>query len=276
LYISSDGPRKDKLYEDNKVKHVREIVTKIDWTCELHTQFHHENYGCKNGVSSAIDWFFSKEEMGIILEDDCLPNSDFFIFCEYLLHKHIYDTDIYAISGNNFQLINFTESTYYFSKYIHIWGWATWRRAWQKNDLDIKFWPSWKNSKDWKTIMPNRVERFYWEQLFDLAYNNKIDTWDYSWIASVWYNNGISITPNMNLVTNLGFNEDATHTKNKSNKFSNLPLLNTGIIKYNDKFQISKIADYFTFNIVFEGYKLKFPFKLLYLCKRFIFKIINP
>ena len=211
--------------------------------------------------------------MGIILEDDCLPNFDFFNFCENLLLEHLNDTSIYAISGNNFQLMKFTDSTYYFSKYIHIWGWATWRRAWQKNDLDIKFWPSWKNSIQWKTFMPNIVERLYWEKLFDLAYDNKIDTWDYSWIASVWYNSGISITPNMNLVTNLGFNDEATHTKNKFNKFSNLPLFKTGIIKYNHNVQINKIADYFTFNIVFEGYKLKFPFKLYYLWKRFIFKL---
>lgn len=276
LYISSDGARIDKEDEQKKVMIVRELVTNnIDWPCELNTLFHEVNQGCKIGVSSAIDWFFSKEEMGIILEDDCLPNDDFFHFCEEMLIRYSDNFNIFSISGNNFQKNNKLNYSYYYSKYIHIWGWATWRRAWQKNDLDINFWPEWKNSNSWYSLFTDNIERVYWEGIFDLAYNNKIDTWDYSWIASVWFNNGIAITPNKNLVTNLGFNEDATHTKKNDHKFANLTVGKLGTLNFNDTFEVDSKADNYTFNKIFDGYKLRWPLNYIYAFKRALYNIFK-
>jgi hypothetical protein len=273
LYISSDGARLDKEDEQKKVMLVRELVTSnINWPCELNTLFHDVNQGCKHGVSSAIDWFFSKEEMGIILEDDCLPNDDFFHFCEEMLIRYSYNNNIFSISGNNFQKEINSNYSYYYSKYIHIWGWATWRRAWLKNDLYISFWPEWKSSNSWHSLFSDNIERVYWENIFDLAYNNKIDTWDYSWIASVWYYNGIAITPNKNLVSNLGFNADATHTKKNDNKFANLPVSRIGKLNFNDTFEVDVKADNYTFNKIFDGYKLRWPFNYFYSFKRLLYK----
>jgi len=273
LYISSDGARLDKEDEQKKVMLVRELITSnINWPCEIHTLFHDVNQGCKLGVSSAIDWFFSKEEMGIILEDDCLPNDDFFHFCEEMLLRYSDSFNIFSISGNNFQKENNLNYSYYYSKYIHIWGWATWRRAWRKNDLDISFWPEWKSSNSWYSLFSDKIERVYWEGIFDLAYNNKIDTWDYSWIASVWYNNGIAITPNKNLVSNLGFNADATHTKKNDNKFANLPVSKLGKLNFNDTYEVDIKADNYTFNNIFDGYKLRWPLNYIYAFKRLLYK----
>ena len=275
LYIASDGARLHRDDEEKKVKLVRQLVSNIDWPCELNTLFNEVNKGCKIGVSSAIDWLFSKEEMGIILEDDCLPNNDFFRFCEEMLIRYNDNDHIFSISGNNFQKKNNLNYSYYYSKYIHIWGWATWRRAWQKNDLDIKFWPTWKNSNKWYSLFSDKIERVYWESIFDLAYNNKIDTWDYSWIASVWFNDGIAINPNKNLVSNLGFNEDATHTKKSDHKFANLPVGKLNTLIFNDTFVVDSQADQYTFNKIFEGYKLRWPLNYIYAIKRILYNIFK-
>ena len=83
IYIASDGPRKIKNNEADKVKEVRSyIINNIDWQCDVNTLFREENLGCKIAVSTAIDWFFDNEEQGIILEDDCFPSQSFFWFCE--------------------------------------------------------------------------------------------------------------------------------------------------------------------------------------------------
>lgn len=275
LYIASDGARSNNEDEEKKVKLVRELVSNIDWPCDLNTLFSDVNKGCKIGVSSAIDWFFSKEELGIILEDDCLPSNDFFRFCEKMLIRYADNDNVFSISGNNFQKEKNINYSYYFSKYIHIWGWATWRRAWQKNELDIKFWPEWKKSNKWNSLFSDNIERIYWEGIFDLAYDNKIDTWDYSWIASVWFNNGITINPNINLVSNIGFNEDATHTKNSNQKFANLPIGKLDTIIYNDTFLVDTKADHYTFNKIFEGYKLRWPQNYYYAFKRILYNIFK-
>jgi hypothetical protein len=254
LYIACDGPRKDVQNEHEQISSVRKLVSKTTWNCEVKTLFQDENLGCKKGVVTAINWFFSHETKGIILEDDCLPNIDFFIFCQQMLNQYEFNENIYSISGNNFQKLNFY-SSYYFSKYLHIWGWATWKRAWVVNDENIKFWPKWKKSIEWKNFFSSNLEKKYWENLFDKAYNNEIDTWDYSWIASVWYHNGISITPKSNLVTNIGFGLNATHTLNSNSKFSHLKRKKIKSIKFKNKIKINLFADFYTFFIVYDGYK---------------------
>lgn len=126
LYIAADGPRKHREGENEKVSSVRQIVTYVDWPCDVKTLFRDENLGCKSAVSGAITWFFNHEEEGIILEDDCLPHPDFFPFCESLLKRYANDERIWVITGNNFQNgIQRGEASYYFSRYNHVWGWAS-------------------------------------------------------------------------------------------------------------------------------------------------------
>ncbi len=213
LYIAADGPRPDKEGEAKKCEEVRSILNKIDWKCEVKTLFRDKNIGCRDAVSSAINWFFDNVEEGIILEDDCLPDQSFFTFCEILLDIYRSNENIMHISGNNFQNgENKTSDTYYFSKHAHIWGWATWGRAWKKYDIDLNYLENSLKSKEFNFYLSND-EYDYWVNIFTKVKKQQIDTWDYQWLYSIWQNNGITILPNENLVTNIGFSEDATHTK---------------------------------------------------------------
>lgn len=222
LYVAADGPREERPGEENLCRKVREIATNVDWDCEVKTLFRDENLGCKHAVSSAIGWFFEQEEMGIILEDDCLPNDSFFQFCEELLHKYKDDEQVMTISGNNFQPKKRTDNSYYFSKYMHCWGWASWSRAWESFNLEMNKWPDLKKDKFLSTIFDRKKAQKYWENIFDLVNDNKIDSWGYIWQYSIWKDGGVNILPEKNLVTNIGFGPDATHTTSVHSDSSNL------------------------------------------------------
>lgn len=274
LYLAADGPR-DGIKDDIlKIAKVREIATNIDWPCELKTLFRDKNLGCKSAVSESINWFFKQEKQGIILEDDCLPHFNFFSFCETLLDRYANDTKVFAVTGNNFQNnVWHGEASYYYSKYMMCWGWATWRRAWNNFQLNIPFWPEWSKSQEWLEHTTDKIERKYWERKFERMLLNKIDTWDYSWLASVWYNGGLTVTPNVNLVSNIGFGKDATNTVSKNDKFSRLPVKNIGDLRHPTSIHRNVEADNWIFNYHYGGKNLRFPLSWLIFPKR-VFKYL--
>jgi hypothetical protein len=190
------------------------VVSNVDWDCEVKTKFEEKNLGCKIAMSSAISWFFENVEMGIILEDDCLPHPDFFKFTETLLLKYKDDPRIMMISGDNFQDGHWRgDGSYYFSKFDHIWGWATWRRAWSKYDLEMKGFEEWLKTDPFSVRTKNKIAKHTLESQIKEVYKNKIDTWDFQWAFTILKNNGLVILPNQNLVSNIGYGENATHTK---------------------------------------------------------------
>ena len=223
LYVVADGPRESKAEEKEKCNETREIIDLVDWDCEVFKNYSDINLGCKKRVSSGIDWFFEQEEQGIILEDDCLPTQSFFKFCEEMLEKYKNEDKVGMISGDNFQFGKVkNQYSYYFSRYSHIWGWATWRRAWKKYDVSIRIWQELKKEKILKNIFNNVRDEYYWSKIFDDVYKNKIDTWDYQWSFTCFINNYLSVMPEKNLISNIGFSKDSgTHTKRFS-KFSNM------------------------------------------------------
>jgi hypothetical protein len=226
LYVAADGPRLDKEGEKEIVEIVRSIATDVDWDCDVKTFFRDDNLGCKLAVSDAITWFFEQEEEGIILEDDCLPDQSFFPFCQQLLEKYRHDTRIMAISGDNFQQgKKRTKYSYYFSRYNHVWGWASWRRAWQYFDRDLLTWPEIQKENLLDSISGGN-DKFitYWTRVFDDCYANKIDTWDLPWTYSCWLQSGLAILPQVNLVSNLGFGDGATHTIDVVDNYANIPV----------------------------------------------------
>ena len=266
LYIAADGARKDKNGEVEKVNKVREIVKSVGWVCEVKTLFRDENLGCKKAVSGAIDWFFQHEEQGIILEDDCLAHQDFFIFCENLLEKYKNDERVSVITGNNFQYGRKRgEDSYYFSKYFHCWGWAAWRRSWQMRDMNIDFWPQWKISESWKKKFPDSVERKYWGNIFEQMYEQKIDSWGYPFLASLWFKGGLTATPNVNLVSNIGFGPDSTHTASTNSPQSNVKTSSLGDFRHPIVVVQNIQADRYVFDHVFGGRTKRFPLNLFYL-----------
>jgi hypothetical protein len=222
LLLIADGPRNAK--EAAFCDQVRKIVNRIDWECKVLRNFSDVNLGCKHRVASGLDWVFSQVDEAIILEDDCLPSHSLFYFCQTLLERFRDDARVFMIGGNNFQFgINRTEASYYFSRYAEIWGWATWKRAWHHYDITMKSWPAFKAASRIRSVFENPAEQQYWEPYFQQTYEGKIDTWDYIWFYTCLSQNGLTILPNVNLVSNLGFGPDATHTFDINSRFANVP-----------------------------------------------------
>jgi hypothetical protein len=212
IYVAADGPRLDRNGEADLCQQTRRIATAVSWPCEVTTLFRSENLGCRRAVAEAITWFFEHEDAGIILEDDCVPDPSFFPYVDELLTRYWNDPRVMAISGDNFVGSNVSvPDSYYFSRYPHIWGWATWRRAWESYDRDMSKWPELRRTGWLEQSCGPEVVRC-WTDIFDRTHAGAIDTWDYQWVFSCMANDGLTATPVRNLVTNIGFRADATHT----------------------------------------------------------------
>lgn len=253
LLLVADGPRSEYQDENEKCSAVRKIVSQVDWDCHVMTHYSKTNMGCKLRVSSGLDWVFSQVEEAIILEDDCLPHPSFFEFCDLLLDKYKDDDQVFSIAGTTFQpKARQDPNSYYFSQYPQIWGWATWRRAWNFYDVNMQEWADIQNSTHFKIMMPDLQVRLYWHNKFQKIYHKKIDTWDFQFIFASLLQNALHVIPNQNLVSNIGFDLNATHTKIKG-KLSeriteqmNLPLIHPPIILREVK------ADKFTESYLYE------------------------
>lgn len=225
LYIASDGPRLAHKGEEEQVQSVRKyVLASIDWDCEIKTLYREANLGCKMAVESAITWFFDHEESGIILEDDCVPDLSFFCFCQELLAYYQNDNRVMAISGSNLQLNRKQRDkySYYFSRYPHCWGWATWRRAWHLYDKEMQLWPEIRDNEWLKDILSNRSEERYRYRTYQKIYEKKYDSWAYLWEFTCWVQGGLTVLPRTNLVSNIGYSSQGTHTHNTKSPFSNL------------------------------------------------------
>lgn len=220
LYVASDGPRGDRSGEAEKVESIRSrVLSSIDWPCEVKTLFRDRNLGCGRAVSSAIDWFFQHEEQGIILEDDCIPDPTFYRYCDDLLQHYREDDRVMMVSGANFlfERAGMVRESYYFSKYQMIWGWATWRRAWIKYDFEMRGWSDNAPGDPVGTMNIRLDERQFWRRIFSkMAGPNRVNTWDFQWLYAMWRSNGLCVCPGRNLVNNIGYGADATHTTEKS------------------------------------------------------------
>jgi hypothetical protein len=253
LLIVADGPRPGHPTDAKNCAETRAIVEQIDWPCTVLRNYSDVNLGCKRRVSSGLDWVFEQVETAIILEDDCIPHEDFFPYCDELLERYATDERVWVVTGNNFQQGKKRgDAAYYFSKFNHCWGWATWRRAWQHYRVDMPFWPDWQATTDWQKKLPDPVERKIWSNLLDRVKGGEIDTWDYQWTACVWYYGGLTATPNVNLVTNIGFGPDATHTVSAGDQ-EGLPIYPLGPLTHPKVVQQDRAADRLILNHNFGG-----------------------
>jgi hypothetical protein len=251
LLVVADGPRFPD--EARQCEKTREIIRGVNWRCEVMQNFSSQNLGCGSRVSTGLDWAFSLVDEAIVLEDDCIPAPSFFPFCETLLRRFKDDERVMHINGNNFQFgVKRTRHSYYFSKYPHIWGWATWRRAWKHYDFQMRTWPEFKKTGMIDLVCDDPLESHYWQNNFDDAHSGRIDTWDYQWIYTCWSQGSLSVTPGSNLVSNIGFGTSATHTHGTS-PLAALPREDIWELSHPDFLVRHRAADLYTFDQVFGG-----------------------
>jgi hypothetical protein len=222
LYIALDGPRnKADVAQCRKVKR---IIENVDWDCDVEYLIRDKNLGCRSAVNEAIDWFFENEEYGIIYEDDIIADKTFFEFCATMLHRYKNDDRIWLVTGNNLLGVWKNEKDYFFSRIGAIWGWGTWKRAWKAHDKEMKDWPEAREQRSLYSILSEKMadERM---NVFQRVYEKKIDTWDYQFTFSRLINSGLSIIPSRNLIENIGFTKDATHTQGMPKNICNTILV---------------------------------------------------
>jgi len=218
LFLIADGPR-NKIEAEKCLAVRQHVLQSIDWICEVHTNFSEVNLGCRTRMSSGITWVFQHTNEAIILEDDCLPDPTFFPYCQELLTRYREEERVMMISGNNGLFgRKYTNDSYYISHYPRIWGWATWKRAWDLYDVSVKDWPQNRQI----IFNKNDVDPVFWSRCFNQVFQG-FDTWDYQWVYAMWKNQGRSITPSVNLIKNIGFGPDATHCFYANDKFANQP-----------------------------------------------------
>ena len=212
LYVIADGARHDHEGEQQRCEMARSATEKVDWTSDVRRIYSDSNLGCGRRVSSGLDDVFSDVEEAIVVEDDCLPHPTFFRFCEELLLHYREEQRVVAISGDNFQRGNVRgQGSYYFSRYNHCWGWASWRREWSRYDFRMEDWPSLRDEGWLRSMFRDPRAVRYWSAQFDAVSRGEIDTWDLQWTFACWRRGGLSALPNTNLVSNIGFGADATH-----------------------------------------------------------------
>ncbi len=260
LLVIADGPRGDRPGEAEKCAAARAVIDGVDWECEVLTNYSDVNLGCKKRVSSGLDWVFDNVDKAIILEDDCLPDLSFFDFCENLLERYENDSRIMSICGVNFQLVNrninynsHSNYSYYYSMFHDCWGWATWKRAWKYNDVNMNLWPQVKTEKLLNNLLFDDRSVKYWVKIFQSAYENKVNSWFYPWFFSCRVHSGFGIFPEKNLVSNIGFGMAGTHTIDQNNPYANLCLEKLDLPLVHPPFMIhNKKADKYTQNTRFS------------------------
>jgi hypothetical protein len=252
LFVIADGARNEA--EEVLCQQARAVTEVVDWDCEVFRNYADENLGCRKRVSSGLDWVFAQVEEAIILEDDCLPHPSFFRYCQELLEYYREDERIWCISGDNFQDGQWRgDGSYYFSNYNHCWGWATWRRAWQNYDHDLANWGKFRDGQYLNSILDSELEVNYWHNIFEQLYKiGEPNTWDYPWTFTCWQNSGLTLLPNVNLVSNIGFRSDGTHTLGESS-LANLPAQDIGDIRHPSFLVRDHLADEYSFDYAFGG-----------------------
>jgi hypothetical protein len=230
LYVAADGPRPGHPTDAVRCAQTRAVVQEVDWPCEVFTLFQDKNLNCGLGPVTAMNWFFEHEEEGIILEDDCVPSPSFFQFCAELLARYRHDARVMHIGGNNFgseaqRPLGPGEPSYHFSTQRNSWGWATWRRAWQLYDYHLTDFKQVVASGELNASFTGPLEKRYrlGKMAGVLALPQPPDVWDYQWEYTIARHQGLYIVPAVNLVGNIGFGHDSTHTHDSADNQGDVP-----------------------------------------------------
>ncbi len=258
LLVIGDGPNRNRAGDREAVQATRDVI-KVDWPCDFQTCYSDTNLGCRKRMATGITWAFEQAEELIILEDDCLPDDSFFSFCSELLERYRNEPQIMSISGSNFQPSRCTSDSYYFSRWTHIWGWASWRRAWDHYDVEMQDWPQTRDSGLLGNVVEQEGESEIWNHVFNNQHAGNIDTWDFPWLYACWMNGGRTVLPAKNLVTNIGFGDDATHTVDSASPLANQPRFSAfeddGKLRHPLNIARDQVADDWTYRNMFAHLK---------------------
>lgn len=253
LYVAADAARPSRSGESDACQQVRDMVQQVDWPCESHYLFAENNMGCGRRISSAVTHVLQSHETVIVLEDDCVVEPSFFGYCEQLLEYYRDDTRIGTISGDNFQQgARRSDASYYFSKYPHCWGWATWRRAWKHFSLELTNWPALRSQNTLHHFCDEGRELDYWNWTFDQVHAKKVDSWALPWTLCCWLQNFLHVLPEVNLVSNIGFDAQGTHTTRKAS-FAELPTFPIGDLVHPRDMYRHREADQFADDLMYSG-----------------------
>jgi hypothetical protein len=256
LLLIADGPRSmiERPDDSERCAAARAVVNQVDWDCQVLTNYADHNLGVRQRVDSGLAWVFSRVDAAIVLEDDCLPDPTFFTFCEQMLERYLHDERVMAISGNNFLRGRYQPpASYYFSRYPLSWGWATWRRAWQRYDPAMQRWPGLRDGGWLTRLLDEPAAVRYWTYQFQKNYETR-ENWDYAWIYSCWLQGGLTIAPSVNLVSNIGFHLDATHTRDPRSPLANLPAVSIPLpLRHPARIERDHQADALTEQTAFSG-----------------------
>lgn len=221
LFVIADGPRPGRPDDVARCAETRQVVETIDWECQIERLYAEQNMSCGRRVSSGLSWVFEQVEEAIILEDDCIPQPSFFRYCVELLERYRDDERVMMVSGTN-PLIRRTKLpySYFFALPTQVWGWATWRRAWRRYNMMLRGWPELRDAGWIENLYAQPSARSYWRERFDRAHRDygteRMTYWGYQWFYTVWSNGGLGVFPAINLVSNIGYGADATHTVTSS------------------------------------------------------------
>jgi len=227
LYFASNKNKTNVASEKHQISRVRSLVDRIDWPCEVFLRYPSHHLNVQQSIYNAITWFFDHEEAGIILEDDCVPHQDFFFYCQELLGRYREESCIWAISGNSFLEDRYPlRDSYYFSKYFHCWGWASWRRVWERFDLEMVMLPYLLSNYSRYSLFDTFAEQAYWLRLWKKVFTYGVPlTWDYQFLFNILVNRGLVVYPAKNLVKNIGFGPNAENTTDGMSPLSHVSSL---------------------------------------------------
>jgi len=246
LYVAADGANRNIPIDYQMCLRTRSVIMP-EWKCKTNLLFHDEHIGKSRNTYSAISWMFEHEEEGIVLFDDTVPNFDFFHYCEELLEKYRDVPEIMHIGANYLErrkkyLIN----SYHFSAYSFIWGFATWRKTWEGFELKMK-----KEPEEVLMVIDNYVnnpiEKIFCHRIYNTLRKNNLDYWEYQYNFHIWLNNGLCVSPNVNLVTNVGFKKRKRRIRKLMKKTD--PILP---IQHPKTIERHKRADAYTFRKVYR------------------------
>lgn len=223
LFIAADAPKHESEIE--LCDATRSVIEQVDWDCELHVDIAEKNLGLQQRVVTAINWAFESVDEMIFLEDDTLPHPSFFRFCQEMLAYYRDNPRMMHISGNNFQPPkNQVHTSYFFSQYPHYWGWATWKRAWKLYDVTMQVWRNATDKTIFQRLLNDEAAWYFWHRRWNRVCSGELSSYSYPWIFTCLLHGGLAIEPRVNLVTNIGFGTEATHTKNSDDPLANYPV----------------------------------------------------